>query len=175
MLRQSFQATPFAPLLSLDKSEEMGGLLQESVDAPFGAAVGRPLHALPGPLLGLLMGLLLGLPLGLLLGLMLKLLLGRWVIPLTRPSCAQGRFSTRSQQILQPPNPRSHTYMEYIHGIHTQNTYMEHMHKSLRYFECLPLKNRSSGDVIFFSGILSMRSIILDAIQGLKSFRINTF
>jgi len=45
------------------------------------------------------------------------------------------------------------TYMEYIHGIHgihTQTTYMEHIHKSLQYFGCLPPKNRSSGDVIFF-------------------------
>ena len=37
-----------------------------------------------------------------------------------------------------------------IHGIHTQTTYMEHIHKSLQYFGCLPPKNRSSGDVIFF-------------------------
>ena len=67
------------------------------------------------------------------------------------------------------------TYTEYIHRIHAQNTYMEHIHKSLQYFECLPPKNRSSGDVTFFSGILSMRSIILDTLQGLKTFRINTF
>ncbi len=66
------------------------------------------------------------------------------------------------------------THIEHMHRVHTWSAYMEDTHGSLQYFRCLPAQNRSSGDVISISGILSMSSIILDGFQGGTSFWVIT-